>query len=54
MIKIKKYFLEEKDILYEHFYFLIYLEKILSRAFEPFKNEEKLNRIKIKKMGNDK
>ena len=48
VIKIFQEFLKEKDILYQYFYFLIYLKEILDKL--KIINEEKLNGIKIKDM----
>ena len=48
VIKIFQEFLEEKDELYQYFYFLIYLKEILDKL--KIINEDKLNGIKIKDM----
>ena len=48
VISIFKDFIEEKDKLYQYFYFLIYLKKIFNNL--SIINEEKLYGIKINKM----
>ena len=51
VIQILQEFIEEKDSIYEYFYFLIYLKDILDKL--TIINEEKLFGIRINKMERD-
>ena len=51
VIQILQEFIEEKDSIYEYFYFLIYLKDILDKL--TIINEEKLFGIRINKMESD-